>query len=327
MKKYITKSTKPLQNQKIINEALEILESVGIPLLEKKERSLERMAMCFLAVANVTTDWKQAKCDTNLRTRDVISFVNEHFEDSISSGSYDDIRRKDLKLLVLAEIIVNTGTGKGSATNDPTRGYALHPDFHKLILTYGTKQWKERLSTFCKKRPKLGDILDSKRELTKIPVILPDGVLLELSQGKHNVLQQAIIQEFLPRFGDGCEVLYVGDTTNKSLHIEKEKLQKLKFFELSHDKLPDIVAYDKTNNWLFLIEAVHSSGAMSKTRVAELKRVLKECKADVIFVTAFSSFVDFKKWILDIAWETEVWIADSPDHLIHFNGHKFLGPY
>ena len=131
----------------------------------------------------------------------------------------------------------------------------------------------------------------------------------------------------MPRFGDGCEVLYIGDTANKSLHLEKEKLQKLKFFELSHDKLPDIVAYDKTNKWLFLIEAVHSSGAMSKTRVAELKRMLKECKADVIFVTAFSTFVDFKKWILDIAWETEVWIADNPDHLIHFNGHKFLGSY
>jgi len=188
MKKYITKSTKSLQNQKIINEALDILKRVGIPLSEKKERSLERMAMCFLAVANVTTDWKQAKCDTNLRTRDVIPFINEHFGEDISSGSYDDIRRKDLKLPVLAEIIVNTGTGKGSATNDPTRGYALHPDFHKLILTYGTKQWKERLSTFCKNRPKLGDILDSKRELAKIPVILPDGVLLKLSQGKHNVL-------------------------------------------------------------------------------------------------------------------------------------------
>ncbi|MBS1775349.1 MAG: hypothetical protein JSS64_03610, partial [Bacteroidetes bacterium] len=23
----------------------------------------------------------------------------------------------------------------------------------------------------------------------------------------------------------------------------------------------------------------------------------------------------------------EVWIADNPDHLIHFNGHKFLGAY
>ena len=28
-----------------------------------------------------------------------------------------------------------------------------------------------------------------------------------------------------------------------------------------------------------------------------------------------------------IAWETEVWIADEPDHMIHYNGERFLGPY
>jgi len=327
MKNYITKSTKSLQVQKIINEALDILECVGIPLATKTERALERMAMSFLAVAGVTTDWKQAKCDANLRSRDIIPFVNEHFNEKISPGSYDDIRRKDLELPVLANIIVNTGVGKGSATNDPTRGYALHPDFHKLILTYGTKKWENDLAVFCKGRQKLEDMLDRKRSIKKIPVILPDGKSLELSLGKHNVLQQAIIQEFLPRFGDGCEVLYIGDTANKSLHREKEKLQALNFFELSHDKLPDIVAYGKANNWLFLIEAVHSSGIMNKTRVATLKQMLKECKADIIFVTAFATLAEFKKWILDIAWETEVWIADNPDHLIHFNGHKFLGAY
>jgi type II restriction enzyme len=66
---------------------------------------------------------------------------------------------------------------------------------------------------------------------------------------------------------------------------------------------------------------------MSVTRVAALKQMLTNCKADLIIVTAFQTQVDFKKWILDIAWETEVWIADIPDHLIHFNGHKFLGAY
>ena len=141
------------------------------------------------------------------------------------------------------------------------------------------------------------------------------------------MLQKAIIEEFLPRFGNGCEVLYIGDTANKTLHLEEAKLQKLNFFELSHDKLPDIVAYNKTDNWIFLIEAVHSSGTMSKTRVMVLNQMLEKCNAAPIFVTAFLTMDDFKKWIFDIAWETEVWIADNPDHLIHFNGYKFLGPY
>lgn len=131
----------------------------------------------------------------------------------------------------------------------------------------------------------------------------------------------------MPRFGGGSSVLYVGDTSNKSLHIETEELKKLNFFELSHDELPDIVAYSKKHNWLYLIEAVYSSGPMSETRVLELKKMLKKCKAKLIFVTAFLTRNDFRKWQMDIAWETEVWTADHPDHLVHFNGHKYLGPF
>lgn len=327
MTNYINKSTKSKSVQRIINEALEILESVGIPFTAKTERGLERMAVCFLAVAGVTKDWSKAKGNTNLKSRDIISIVNKNFEENISSGSYDDIRRKDLKLLVLADIIVNSGVNKGSATNDPTRGYALHPDFKELIVTYKTDKWSKSLSAFKKNRPNLAEILSRKRDLEKIPVKLPNGKPLELSLGEHNVLQKALIEEFLPRYGSDCEVLYVGDTSNKTLHIEQEELKNLHFFELLHDELPDIIAYSRKKNWLYLIEAVHSSGPMSETRVFELKKMLKNCKAELIFVTGFLTRADFRKWMLDVAWETEVWIADNPDHLVHFNGHKFLGGY
>ena len=111
------------------------------------------------------------------------------------------------------------------------------------------------------------------------------------------------------------------------LYVDEEQLKSLKFFELSHDKLPDIIAYHAQNNWLYLIEAVHSSGSISETRLLELKKLTENCTADIVYVTAFLNRVEFKKWITDIAWETEVWIADNPDHLIHFNGDKFLGSY
>ncbi len=327
MKNYITKSSKSKSVQKIINEALEILESVGIPMNIKTERGLERMALCFLAVADVTKDWSKAKENANLKSRDIINFVNKNFDENISSGSYDDIRRKDLKLLVLADIVVNSGVNKGSATNDPTRGYALQSDFKKLIVAYKTDAWSNSIKAFNKNRPSLSEILARKRDIEKIPVKLPNGKPLELSLGEHNVLQKAIIEEFLPRYGSDCSVLYIGDTSNKSLHIETEELKKLNFFELSHDELPDIIAFSKKNNWLYLIEAVYSSGPMSETRVLELRKMLKDCKAELIFVTAFLTRNDFRKWQIDIAWETEVWTADHPDHLVHFNGHKFLGAY
>ena len=327
MKNFIPKSVKSELVKQIINEALDILESAGIPMNSKTERGLERMAVCFLAVAGVTDDWRQAKENANLKSRDIINFVNKNFEENISSGSYDNIRRKDLKLLILSDLVINSGIRKGSATNDPTRGYALHPDFRKLVLTYKTAAWSMSLKAFNKNRPSLAVILSRHRNLTKIPVKLPNGKPLELSLGEHNVLQKAIIEEFLPRFGADCEVFYLGDTSNKILHIEEAELTKLKFFELSHDELPDIIAFSRKNNWLYLIEAVHSSGPMSEMRVLELKKLLKDCKSELIFVTGFLTRTDFKKWMLEIAWETEVWIAENPDHLVHFNGHKFLGAY
>ena len=329
MKNFISNSNKSKSVQKIINEALDILESVGIPFNTKSERGLERMAVCFLAVAGVTKDWKKAKSledNIHLKTRDIINIVNKNFEENISSGSYDDIRRKDLKLLVLADIVSNSGVNKGSATNDPTRGYSLHPDFKKLIVDYKTDQWNKSLKAFTKNKLNLSDILARKRNLDRIPVKLPNGKPIELSLGEHNILQKQIIEQFLPRFGSDCEVLYIGDTSNKILHIELAELKKLNFFELSHDELPDIIAYSKKKKWLYLIEAVHSSGPMSETRVLELKIMLKDCKAGIVFVTTFLTKGDFRKWMLDIAWETEVWTADNPDHLVHFNGHKFLGP-
>ena len=250
-----------------------------------------------------------------------------HFEENISSGSYDDIRRKDLKMLVIADLIVNSGDKLSAATNDPTRGYALHSDFKNLVVKYKTKDWLIALINFNLTKPSLAELLERKRNIEQIPVTLPDGKPLAFSLGEHNILQKAIIEQFLPRFGSDCHVLYVGDTSNKMLHIEEEELKKLSFFKLSHDELPDIIAYSKKENWLYLIEAVHSSGPMSEIRVHELKKLLKDCKAELIFVTAFLTRVDFRKWVMSIAWETEVWITDNPDHLIHFNGHKFLGAY
>jgi type II restriction enzyme len=140
-------------------------------------------------------------------------------------------------------------------------------------------------------------------------------------------LQKAIIEEFLPRYGYGAEVLYVGDAADKSLVYERERLQALKFFALEHGELPDVVAYAATRNWLYLIEAVHTSGPISPTRLLRLRQLTAACTAAIIYVTAFLDRDTFRKFIGELAWETEVWIAGEPDHLIHFDGEQFLGPY
>jgi hypothetical protein len=321
---------KPEKIRTLIEEALIILESVGLPLNKKGERALEVMAMSFLAVAGVTKSWKEAQGQTehrNLKTRDIISYINENYFENISPGSYDDIRRKHLKLIVLADLIINSADNPSASQNNPTRGYTLDNDFKELIKHYGTGDWDIKLKLFNKNRPSLSDILARKRDTKKIRITLPSGHILEFGQGSHNQLQREIIEEFLPRFGFGCTVLYVGDSSNRFLHKDDDKLSELGFFDLADDLLPDVVAYNEEKNWIYLIEAVHSSGAMTEERIYELQKLLKDCKGDLIFVTAFISRTELRKHIKDIGWESEVWTADNPEHLIHFNGGKFLGPY
>ena len=155
---------------------------------------------------------------------------------------------------------------------------------------------------------------------------LPDGREFSLSAGEHNVLQVAIIEEFGPRFAPGGEVLYVGDTAKKKLVLEADRFEELGVVAPDHDKLPDVVIYCEDRDWLFLVEAVTSHGPMSPKRVVELREMLDDCSAGIVLATAFPDFSRFRKYASEIAWETEVWLADMPDHLIHYNGDKFLGP-
>lgn len=317
--------------KRLVKIALEILASFGVPL-DGTSRRMERMAIAFLAVADIksVSDIPNAKDQTHVddhspKTREIIEYVNAHFDENISSGSYDDIRRKDLKLLVLGDIVLRSSPS--SATNDSTRGYVLNPFYADLVRSYGQEGWVKMVEAKLKKIESIGEKLAAKRNITKIPVELPGGKKLEFSPGEHNDLQKAIIEEFLPRYGYGAEVLYVGDTAKKYLHLEKERLNELNFFELSHDELPDVVAYSKTKNWLYLIEAVHSSGPIDQPRYIQLESLTKECSAEIIYVTAFLTTDKFRSYSNQIAWETEVWISERPDHMIHFNGDKFMGPY
>ena len=146
------------------------------------------------------------------------------------------------------------------------------------------------------------------------------------SPGKHNELQKAIIEEFAPRFAPNSECLYVGDTVEKALVKDEGKLRELGFSITLHDKMPDVVLYSAEKNWLYFIEAVTSVGPMEPKRIKEIEEMTINVALEKIYVTAFLDFKTFKKFSESLAWETEVWIADIPDHMIHLNGDKFIGP-
>lgn len=312
----------------LVYNLLDVFQKIGIPV-DGTDRKVERMAKACLAVGKIKKSFAEALSEENdgfVRTRDIISFENENYGEHISPGSYDNIRRNDLKLLIEAGIVINSSSKENQATNNPSRGYALSKSFVELLYSYGSEEWDMRLSEYLKEAKSLKEELECRRNLMKVPVTLPGGKQISLSYGAHNDLQKEIIETFLPLFGFGAEVLYVGDTTDKLLHLDEKALKEINFFVLEHDELPDVVAYSHEKNLLYLIEAYHSTGEWNEIRVRKVKRKLKEsgCTADVVFFTAFETKNAFKQKAKDIAWETEVWIAESPEHLVHFNGYKFL---
>lgn len=144
---------------------------------------------------------------------------------------------------------------------------------------------------------------------------------------RERALIRKIIRRMLPRLAAGGTVLYIGDAKDKFLHLATEYLQRLGVAIPAPAKMPDVVVHDRRRNWLLLIEAVTSAGPVDGKRHKELKDLFKGCNAGLVFVTAFLDRGAFLRFGGQIAWETEVWIADAPDHIIHFNGERFLGPY
>jgi hypothetical protein len=163
--------------------------------------------------------------------------------------------------------------------------------------------------------------------MKKLAVKLGKGETIRLSPGAHSVLIKAIIEEFAPRFVPGGVLIYAGDTGEKWGYFDKELLGKMGVVVGGHGKMPDVVLYYPEREWLLLVESVTSHGPVDGKRHDELGRLFGSSKPGLVYVTAFPSRVVMSRYLGEIAWETEVWCADAPSHLIHFNGSRFLGPY
>jgi type II restriction enzyme len=316
----------------LVAQALVVLEALGVPMDSLTPRRKEKMAKVFLAVAGLKPNMTWSAVQDNndkrqLQTRQIIAFMNANLGEAVADSSYDNIRRQDLLLPEAALVILKSAKNPDANTNDGTRGFALNPAAASAIRAFGTSQWEAAVEKFMDGRETLAQELTRNRNLARVAVQISGNVSLTFSPGKHNVLQKQIIESFLAIFGQCADILYVGDTANKSLFVNQPQLAALQFFELAHDKLPDVVAYSKSKNWLYLIEAVTTANPIDELRRRTLSKLVERCPADAIYVTAFPDRATYRKFAKDIAWETEVWIADAPEHMIHFNGNKFLGPH
>ena len=163
--------------------------------------------------------------------------------------------------------------------------------------------------------------------MARIPLKLKDGDDFNLLPGGQNVLIYRIISEFAERFIPHGRLLYLGDAASTFGYLDEEALTALGIRLDIHGKAPDVIIHDEERTWLGLIEAVTSHGPINIKRKVELERLFAGCTVPLIFITAFLSRKAFQKHMPEIAWETEVWLADEPSHLIHFDGIQRLEPY
>ena len=306
------------------DEVREILCSLGLP----KQQQNERSCLTLLALAGLKEgdQWGQVSRPL-LRIWDIMGWMREHYSKDYAANSRETIRRQTIHQFEQARIVDRNPDDPTRPTNSGDTVYQLTKDATDVLKRFGKKDFTIRCEAFIINYGNLAATYAQARNLLKIPVLLPDGSVVELSPGIHNDLQRMIIEEFAARFAPMSVVVYLGDTAEKRLVIDRALLNQLNIPEMNHDKLPDVVLFDEARNWIFLIEAVTSHGPVSAKRHSELEAMLKECSAGRVYVTSFLDFSGFRKYAAEIVWESEVWVADFPDHMIHFNGDKFLGPY
>lgn len=301
-----------------IEEARTILKELQVPVKQQAD------LCCFvlLAMADIKEQDKWSDATNSwIRIHDVIAYTKANYGVIYAENSRETFRKQAMHHFRNAAFIEDNGM----ATNSPNYRYRLTDEMLSLLKSFGTAAWTGCLTSFQQNHESLIQLYASKRTMLKTPVQI-NGVGFTFSPGKHNELQKAIIEEFAPRFAPSSECLYVGDTTEKDLVKNVDKLSTLGFEITLHDKMPDVVLYSEEKNWLYFIESVTSVGPMEPKRIKEIEGMTVGVKAGKIYVTAFWDFKTFKKFSESLAWETEVWIADMPDHMIHLNGDKFLGP-
>ena len=301
-----------------IEEAREFLKAVGMP----KAQLTDICCYVILAMAGMKPDmfWSEASNEW-IRIHDIIQFVNTFYGVTYAENSRETFRKQALHRFRTAALIEDNG----KATNSPNYRYRLTEETVQVLRTMQTPDWETSVKRFTHYHEKLIDIYASKKKMTMMPVNI-NGKDFKFSAGKHNELQKAIIEEFAPRFAPHSECLYVGDTIEKDLVKNVEKLQELGFEIKLHDKMPDVVLYREDKNWIYFVESVTSVGPMDPKRILEITEMTKDITAGKIFVTAFLDFKTYKRFAEELAWETEVWIAELPEHMIHLNGDRFMGP-
>ncbi len=314
----------PVAAKKRVAETLLVLDALGLPPAQQNERS----AMTLLALLNLPPQaaWTTAT-QPMLGITPIMEFIRAHYGVDYAPNTRETIRRQTVHQFVQAALVVENPDDPSRPVNSPKWCYQIEPTVFNLLRQFGSDDWDSLLAGYLETAVTLKERYARQRKWHQIPVQIADGKEITLSSGKHSMLMKQIIEAFAPRFVPGGKLVYVGDTGDKWGYFDEALLHGLGVTVDLHGKMPDVIIYDQAKEWLLLIEAVTSHGPVNPKRRIELEDLFAPVRDKIVYVTAFPTRSELSRHLADISWETEVWVANNPDHLIHFDGIRFLGPY
>jgi len=314
----------PVAVRRRVQIAIEVLKAVGAPKAQCNERS----ALTLLGLLDLvpTAPWSEAQAPLRGVT-ELMDWMAENYGKRYAPNTRETVRRFTLHQFTEIGLVKRNPDNPQRATHSPDNVYQVEPSALALLQRFETEAWEGNLAVYLAEMEERNRLREKAQPMEHIPVTLPDGRALELTAGGQNTLVKEIIKGFAPRFTPGGYMIYIGDAGNKHLLYEVNYLRGLGVEIDPHGKMPDMVIHHVKRNWLILIEAVTSHGPVNLLRHHHLKDLFAGSTAGLVFVTAFLDRGAMREHLPEIAWETEVWVADAPDHLIHFNGERFLGPY
>ena len=307
-----------------VEDARIVLETLGMDA----ERSNERSALVLLALLRLapSESWAEA-ANPMLGTRAIMNFIRDEYGKDYAPNTRETVRRFTLHQFVEVQLVVQNPDEPQRPVNSPKWNYQVTAEALEVLRAYGTDYWQLAVDRYLAELPGLKARYAAAREMDRIPLTLPDGSTFTLTPGGQNVLLKAMVEDFCPRFTPGGQVFYIGDAGDKWALFEREALAALNVKVNEHGKMPDLVIYLPDRNWLVLLEAASSHGPVDSKRQAELADLFAESTAGLVYVSCFPDRAEFRKYVDKVAWESEVWCADHPTHMIHYNGERFLGPY
>lgn len=307
-----------------IKEALQVLADLDMPRAQQNERS----ALCLLALLNLGPERKWSDAAAPLMgITPIMDWARQQYDKSYAPNTRETFRRQTMHQFVEAGIALYNPDDPARPVNSPNAVYQIEPTCLAFLKSVGSTEYALRLKGFNAARVGLAAKYAKHREMEMIPVVVAPGKEIALSPGAHSELIRQIVEDFGARFVPGGQLVYAGDTGDKWGYFDDALLKQQGVVVDNHGKMPDAVIFYPAKNWLILAEAVTSHGPVDAKRHDELSQLFRESKAGLVFVSAFPDRRTFTKYLETISWETEVWIADNPSHLIHFNGARFLGPY